>query len=107
MSTKQLALEERNACADDVARLRETCYCAEGGSEIITNASKTSAKDLVRSTPLNRSDVESLLGDLLFARGGSSVDISVDIEYGEAEFAKCIQRLLSNLGRNDPRRAIW
>ena len=132
----QLALEERNACAEAVARLRETFGESDHQDATRSRASSfvptKSACDLVRSTPLERSDIESLLGDLMFAEsddssssssssgGGSSSrsgsgsgarkesDSAVSrIELNAHEFSKCIGRLLGNLGRTDQRVQIW
>jgi Ca2+-binding EF-hand superfamily protein len=83
-----------------------------------------SACDLVRSTPLERCDIESLLGDLVFAEsdgglgdsgnsgGGGGArkegDSTVSrIQLDAREFSKCIGRLLGNLGRTDQRVQIW
>ena len=106
----EIALEERNACSDEVARLRKNLFSEESDDESLRkNLATKSASDLVRSTPLHRSDIETLLGDLMFARqhtNKKSMNVS-SIELNPREFQKCIDQLLSNLGRSDPRISIW
>ena len=115
----QLALEERNACAEEVTRLREAIFSKESDDDALRRGRK-SASDLVRSTPLRRNDIESLLGDLMFARQQHRTETAgvkqqqkaptnkvASIELNSREFSKCLDRLLSNLGRSDPRISIW
>jgi hypothetical protein len=119
----EYALEERNISMEYVSALKEEFYSSSSNQRDETKynssvTATTSAKDLVRSTPLQRSDIESLLGDLMFARHQSSKSSSatssrgggennVSIQYDEKEFQKCIQRLLTNLDRHDQRVQIW
>ena len=125
----ELALEERTACSDEVAKLREHFYANgtndEGGSALDHQqgpTTTTSAKDLVRSTPFQRSDIESLLGDLMFARHDATVGTTKEeggskrrhdnddillIEYNQKEFTQCLTRLLINLNKHDQRVHIW